>query len=127
MLKAAPFYASVPVKDLARARKFYEETLDLGPAKELGPGLSFPCGRGTQCLMYVSPVAGMQKGSCAFWQVDDIETVVTWLRNRGVHFEEHDTPEMKTVDGIFTGGGSRVAWFRDSEGNLMAVMQGLPH
>jgi predicted enzyme related to lactoylglutathione lyase len=127
MLKTAPFYASVPVRDIARARRFYEETLDLGPASTLGPALSFPCGKGTTCLMYPSPGAGSQQGACAFWQVDDIEAVVAWLRGRGVAFEEIDTPEMKTVDGIFTAAGSRVAWFRDSEGNRMAVMQGLPH
>lgn len=127
MLKTAAFYASVPVRDFARARKFYEETLELGPGQELGPGLSFPCGKGTTCLMYPSAGAGSSPGSCAFWQVDDLDAVVAWLRGRGVCFEEHDTPEMKTVGGIFEAAGSRVAWFRDSEGNRMAVMQGLPH
>jgi catechol 2,3-dioxygenase-like lactoylglutathione lyase family enzyme len=127
MLKSAAFYASVPVRDLARARKFYEETLELGPGKEIGPGVSIPCGKGTTCLMYPSPGAGAHGVSCAFWQVEDIEAVVAWLRDRGVEFEHYDTPQMKTVDGIFTAAGSRTAWFRDSEGNLMAVIQGLPH
>ena len=127
MLKSAAFYASVPVRDIARARKFYEETLDLGPGQELGPGVTIPCGKGTTCLMYPSEGAGAQRGSCAFWQVDDIEAVVEWLASRGVQFEHYDTPEMKTERGIFTAAGSRTAWFRDSEGNLMAVIQGLPH
>ena len=127
MLKSAPFYASVPVRDLARARKFYEETLELGPGQEVGPGLSIPCGRGTTCLMYPSAGAGTHTGSCAFWQVEDIVAVVNWLRDRGVRFEEYDTPDMKTVNGIFDAAGGRIAWFRDSEENLVAVMEGLPH
>ncbi|MGE4241432.1 VOC family protein [Ramlibacter sp.] len=127
MLKSAAFYASVPVRDIARARKFYEETLELGPGQEVGPGVSLTCGKGTTCLMYPSATAGEQRGSCAFWQVDDIEAVVGWLRTRDVQFEEYDTPEMKTVNGVFSAAGSRTAWFRDSEGNLMTVIQGLAH
>jgi predicted enzyme related to lactoylglutathione lyase len=105
MLKTAPFYATVPVLDLERARRFYEETLELGPASRVGPALSFACGRGTTGLMVLSPAAG--KGSCAFWQVDDVGAVAAWLRGRGVQLDEV---------------GETSAWFRDSEGNRMAVM-----
>jgi len=108
MLKSAPFYASVPVRDLARARRFYEDTLELGPASEVGPALSFTCGKGTSCLMYPSPVAGTQRNACAFWQVEDLEAVVDWLHTRGVAMEECN---------------DRAASFRDSEGNRIAVMQ----
>jgi hypothetical protein len=50
---------------------------------------------------------------------------VAELRGRGVRFEEYDTPDMKTEKGIFTGGGARVAWFKDTEGNIMAIVQSL--
>jgi catechol 2,3-dioxygenase-like lactoylglutathione lyase family enzyme len=105
MLKSAPFYATVPVSDIARARRFYEETLELGPATPVGPALRFECGRGTSCLMVKSEAAG--RGACAFWQVDDVEAVVEWLRGRGVAFDRVDAAS---------------AWFRDSEGNRMALM-----
>jgi catechol 2,3-dioxygenase-like lactoylglutathione lyase family enzyme len=125
MLNAAPLYAYVPVSDLERARKFYEATLGLGPGRPVGPGLSFACGFGTSFFMYPSAGAGTNQASCAFWEVGDLEAVVAWLRSRGVKFEEYDLPGMKTVDGIFEDGGAKAAWFRDTEGNIMAVVQGL--
>ena len=125
MLKSAPLYAYVPVSDLARARTFYEDTLGLGPGEPVGPGLSFQCGYGTAFFMYPSPGAGTNKASCAFWKVSDVEVVVRWLKERGVVFEDYDMPEMNSVDSIFTGGGAKAAWFKDSEGNIMALVQDL--
>lgn len=126
MLKNAPLYAYVPVSKLDRARKFYEDTLGLGPAQTVGPGLSFQCGKGTAFFMYPSANAGSNEASCAFWQVADIQATVSWLKGRGVVFEDYDTPDMKTEGSIFTGGGAMAAWFRDTEGNIMAVVQDLP-
>ena len=126
MLKNAPLYSYVPVRDLERARRFYEEKIGLEPGATTGPGLSYACGNGTAFFLYPSAGAGTNESSCAFWQVDDIRAVVTWLKGRGVVFEDYDTPDMKTVDGIFTGGGARAAWFTDTEGNIMAVVQEVP-
>jgi predicted enzyme related to lactoylglutathione lyase len=106
MLKTAPFYATVPVRDLERARRFYTETLGLGPATPVGPALSFPCGKGTNCLMVKSEAAGT--AACAFWQVEDVAAVVEWLRER----------EVEVIEA-----SDSAAWFRDSEGNRMAVMK----
>ena len=61
----------------------------------------------------------------AFWAVDDVEAEVAELKARGVRFEEYDMPGIKTVDGIATGGGAKTAWFKDSEGNILAVSQRL--
>ncbi len=55
--------------------------------------------------------------------MDDVEAEVAELKGRGVVFEEYDLPGMKTVNGIATGGGSKAAWFKDSEGNIMAVIE----
>ena len=125
MLKAAPLYSYVPVSDLERARQFYERKLGLGPGRPEGPGLSFACGFGTAYYKYPSPGAGTNQASCAFWKVGDLEAVVAWLKSRGVVFEEYDLPDMKTVDSMFEGGGAKAAWFRDSEGNIMALVQDL--
>ena len=125
MLKTAPLYAYVPVSDLARARKFYEETLGLGPGGPSGPGLVFQAGFGTAFFMYPSSGAGTNQASCAFWKVPDAEVVVNWLKGRGVVFEEYDMPGVKTVNSLAVGGGAKTAWFKDSEGNIMAVVQEL--
>jgi len=74
--------------------------------------------------MYPTPNAGTSKASQAFWQVDDVEREVVELKRRGVKFEEYDMPEMKTVNGIAIAGGAKAAWFKDTEGNTMALIEG---
>ena len=74
--------------------------------------------------MYPTPNAGTSRASQAFWEVADIEGEVAELKRRGVKFEEYDVPQMKTEGGIATGGGAKAAWFKDSEGNIMALIQG---
>jgi len=116
-------YAYIPVKDVARARKFYEDKLGFKPKEEVAGGVAYEFGEHTACFLYPTPNAGTSKASQAFWQVDDIEREVAELKKRGVVFEEYDTPEMKTVNSIFTGGGAKAAWFKDSEGNILAIIE----
>ena len=116
-------YAYIPAKDVARARRFYEDKLGFKPKQETAGGVVYEFGGGTACFLYPTENAGTSRASQAFWQVEDIEREVAELRKRGVKFEEYDTPEMKTKGGIFTGGGAKAAWFRDSEGNILAVIQ----
>jgi hypothetical protein len=59
----------------------------------------------------------------AAWRVDDVAAEAAELRSRGVAFEQYDTPELRTVDGIATTPAGKAAWFRDSEGNLLTIMQ----
>jgi len=66
---------------------------------------------------------GTSKASDAFWTVDDVEAEVAELKSRGVVFEEYDMPGLKTKNSIATGGGAKTAWFKDSEGNILAVSQ----
>lgn len=123
MLKNAPVSPYIPVADVKRAREFYEQKVGLVPQQEFGGGVVYECGKGTVIFMYPSAGAGTSKASCAFWQVDDVVAEVAELRARGVVFEEYDMPGLKTEDGIATGGGAKTAWFKDTEGNIMAVSQ----
>jgi hypothetical protein len=78
----------------------------------------------TACFLYpAAPSAGTSKASQAFWTVDDLESVMKALEARGIVFEEYDEPGVKTVNGIATGGGAKAAWFKDTEGNIMALIQ----
>jgi predicted enzyme related to lactoylglutathione lyase len=125
MLQDAPMYAYIPATDVTRARQFYEQKLGLKPKAEIAGGVTYECGAHTSCFLYPTPNAGTSKASQAFWQVDDIEREVAELKARGVKFEEYDTPGMKTVNAIATGGGAKAAWFKDSEGNIMALVQSI--
>ena len=125
MLSTAPVIAYVPVLDMDRARKFYQEKLGLTPKEEYagGNGYVYECGQGSSFFMYKSGGAGTSKASQAFWAVEDLEAEMTALRARGLKFEEYDMPGLKTVNGVASGGGAKTAWFKDSEGNIMALSQ----
>jgi len=88
-------------------------------------GVIYECGKGSWVFMYPSAGAGTSKASQAFWQVDDVAAVVAELQARGVVFEEYDMPGIKTVNSVATGGGAKTAWFKDTEGNILAVSQRL--
>ena len=125
MLQKSPMYSYIPVADLARARKFYEQTLGFKPKQEENGGVVYEFGKHTACFMYPTPNAGTSKASQAFWEVEDVEREVAELKSRGVKFEEYDMPGMKTTGGIATAGGAKAAWFKDSEGNTLAVVQNI--
>jgi predicted enzyme related to lactoylglutathione lyase len=125
MLQACPMFAYIPAQDVARARRFYEEKVGLKPKAEIAGGVTYEFAQNTACFLYPTPNAGTSRASQAFWQVTDIAREVAELRQRGVVFEEYDAPQMKTVNGIATGGGAKAAWFKDSEGNTMALIESL--
>jgi catechol-2,3-dioxygenase len=122
VLQTAPVNAYIPAKDLARARRFYEGTLGFSATREVSGGVVYTCGAGSGAFLYPTPNAGTSKASQAFWQVADIVREVADLRARGVHFEQYGLPGQD-ADGILTAGDARAAWFKDSEGNIMAVIQ----
>jgi catechol 2,3-dioxygenase-like lactoylglutathione lyase family enzyme len=125
MLQESPMYAYIPAKDVARARDFYERKLGFTPKDEVAGGVAYEFGEHTACFLYPTPNAGTSKASQAFWWVDDVEREVAELRARGVKFEEYDMPGLKTENGIATAGGAKAAWFKDSEGNILALVQSL--
>jgi predicted enzyme related to lactoylglutathione lyase len=122
MLKDAPIIPYIPVSDLARARNFYQGVIGLVAKEEINGGVVYECG-GNKAFMYVSGGAGTSKASQAFWSVKDIKAEVAELKSRGVQFEEYDMPGMKMENSIATAGGAMAAWFKDTEGNIMAIVQ----
>jgi predicted enzyme related to lactoylglutathione lyase len=123
MLQDSPMYAYIPAKDLARARKFYEEKVGLKPSQETNGGVVYEFGGRTACFLYPTPNAGTSQASQAFWSVDDVDREIETLKARGVKFENYDMPGEKSAAGAITAGGAKAAWFKDSEGNIMALIQ----
>ncbi|MBA3552677.1 MAG: VOC family protein [Actinobacteria bacterium] len=121
MLESATAHATIAVTDLERARKFYEGTLGLKPMEERSDGVRFEAGKGTWFLIYPSQFAGTAKSTYMTFEVEDLETAVKELRGRGVVFEEYDLPGLKTTEGIAEIQGVRGAWFKDPDGNILAV------
>ena len=125
MLQNHPIHAYLPARDVARARRFYEQVLGFEPGEELAGGVTYGFGNGTAAFLYATDNAGTSKASQAFWQVDDIEKEVAERKQRGVTFERYDMPDVEVDGDIVTGGGARAAWFKDTEGNILAVIQEL--
>ena len=123
MLQQFPMYAYIPAKDMGRARRFYEGKLGWRAKQEISGGVAYEFANGTACFLYPTPNAGTSAASQAFWSVDDVEREVADLRARGVTFEDYDMPGEKSPSGVITAGGAKAAWFKDSEGNIMAVIQ----
>jgi catechol 2,3-dioxygenase-like lactoylglutathione lyase family enzyme len=132
-LADAAVSARLPAQDLDRARQFYAEKLGVEPAEERPGGLRYQCGAGTFSIFHSGGQPAGTHTQLA-WQVGDLDAVVTELRRRGVAFEDVDTRGLRTTGGIAEvtgnypsdgGGGERVAWFRDSEGNLLGIGQAI--
>src|SRR5713226_6496327 len=113
---------NIPAADLTRARQFYEEKLGLTPVAELPTRLVYECG-GSSFALVPSESAGKAPYSLMTWYVDDLAKEMATLRAQGVTFEEYDWPGLKTVNGIADLEGTQLAWFKDSEGNLLALAQ----
>jgi catechol 2,3-dioxygenase-like lactoylglutathione lyase family enzyme len=130
MLERYDVATRLPAQNLDRARAFYRDRLGLTPVEERPGGLLYRCG-GTTFVVFASTGRATGEHTQMGWRVDDIEEAVDELRARGVEFEHVDVPGLRTVDGIAevagnypsAGTGERAAWFRDSEGNLLALSE----
>ncbi len=122
MLSNRKFYPTIPAADLDRAVKWYEEKLGLKPVTQELSGYTYELGSGSGFLLYPTPNAGQAPNTLATFSSDDVEADVAMLRERGVVFEEYDFPGLKTEDGVAAMGEDRyAAWFKDSEGNILAI------
>jgi len=123
MLKDAPIVPYIPARDVRRARAFYEQKLGLVPREEIEGGVAYACGGDSWVFLYPSEGAGTSQASQLFWQVDDLEAEIASLRAKGVTFEEYDRPGLKTVNGVLDSDSAKAAWFKDTEGNILALIQ----
>jgi catechol 2,3-dioxygenase-like lactoylglutathione lyase family enzyme len=130
-MKTGWFYTALPCKDLERAKKFYEEKLGLTP-KATGNGGYLYEGDSGQFELFASGGASDGSFSQMGWIVEDLKATVAELQARGVVFEEYDMPDFKTHGGVIElpesfpdlGGEKELnAWFKDSEGNLIGLIE----
>lgn len=117
--------AMVPAKDFARARKWYEEKLGLKPSSEMEGGAGYEMADGSRFFLYETQFAGTAQHTVISFDTRDIANDMARLRERGVAFEDYDLPGLKTVDGLAEFGPVKNAWFQDSEGNIVALVQGM--
>jgi catechol 2,3-dioxygenase-like lactoylglutathione lyase family enzyme len=115
----------IPVKDLQKTRKFYEDVLGFTPEFDDPNGISYKSGSG-RFNVYPTEFAGTAKHTLIGWYTPEIEKTVEELTAKGVTFEQYDMGDFKTdAKGIATmGEEGKAAWFKDPEGNILSVWQG---
>ena len=122
MLQDAPVHTTLPCQDLERARRFYSEKLGLEPASEEPAGLFYETG-GTRFLLFPSSGRASGDHTQMGFRVQDMEATVQGLKERGLAFEQYDFPGFDRETSIATTGAVRSTWFKDSEGNLLGIVQ----
>ena len=122
MLASATIRAVIAAKDIDRARRWYADKLGLQPLREEAQGLVYGVGS-TEFFLYPTSFAGTAQNTVAEFEVADFDATIADMRRHGVVFEDYDYPDFKTVNGVATLDGIRGAWFKDSEGNILAVSE----
>jgi catechol 2,3-dioxygenase-like lactoylglutathione lyase family enzyme len=123
MLGKADATPMIAVKDIDRARKFYEDTLGLKTKDEWGEGVTLKSGD-TRINLYRSEFAGTNKATALTFGVVDIESEVSDLKGKGVSFEHYDLPGLERQGDLYIAEGMKTAWFKDPDGNILSLIQG---
>jgi catechol 2,3-dioxygenase-like lactoylglutathione lyase family enzyme len=121
MLSDKDAVATIAVKSLESARKFYEQTLGLTKIMENEEVLAFKSGRST-LFVYRSQYAGTNKATAVTWVADEVEDIVNTLKGRGVSFEHYDLPNMTRQGDLHVAGTMKAAWFKDPDGNIFSLV-----
>lgn len=124
MLKDSTVTANIPAADLGRARAWYADKLGLTPASENPAGMMYTTEGGSSFFVYLTEFAGQAGHTIVQWHVADLKAEVADLKERGVVFEHYDMPEV-TWDGDVASFGDMgsIAWFKDSEDNILGLDQ----
>jgi len=119
--------ATIAVKDVEVARTFYEGTLGLQSTGPNQPGVLSFASADTMVLVYESQYAGTNKATAATWLIDSsteggIEGAVIALKDKGVTFEHYDLPQTTRQGDVHVAGKTKVAWFKDPDGNILSIV-----
>ncbi len=120
-LATSPVITTIPVTDINHAREFYADTLGLKTGDETAGGFMFECGDNSAVFVYERGGASSGEHTLCSWAVDDLDSVMSELRERGVTFDDYEEP--KTVNGVAEQDDARCAWTHDPFGNILALTQ----
>ena len=125
MLGRSEAIATIAVRDVEAARRFYVDTLGISLTEDQEEGtLSLQTG-GATIFVYPSQYAGTNQATALTWIVEDVEAMVAALRSKGVTFEHYpDLPDTKVVGDVHVAGDKKLAWFKDPDGNIHALAEG---
>jgi len=124
MLKNNAAVATIGVKKIDNAKKFYEGVLGFKSTPNAGgpEEVAVYDSGGSKLFVYQSEYAGTNKATAATWVVDDVDGTVKTLKGRGVSFEHYKFPDTKLEGDVHVSGKMRAAWFKDPDGNILAIV-----
>ncbi|MDO8450481.1 MAG: VOC family protein [Rhodoferax sp.] len=115
----------LPVKDMERARRFYDTLLGLQPVGGKPDGkFVYRCG-GTEITLFPKPEGTKAQHTALSFRVVNIADAIALLKARGVIFADYDYPDLKTVGHVCVLGSEKAAWFEDTEGNVLCLHEDL--
>lgn len=116
----------LPVTDVDRATRFYQQSLGLEFTGTNDEGSAmFAVGSDAQLVLLPRPESKPSESTAMSFEVDDVTAEIRTLEGRGVVFEDYDLPELKTVDHVCEFGDEKAAWFKDPDGNVLCLHQDL--
>jgi catechol 2,3-dioxygenase-like lactoylglutathione lyase family enzyme len=122
MLASKNAMATIAVRDIPVARKFYEQTLGLTPSTTEGPGIILYRSGATNVVVYQSQFAGTNRATSATWGVGaEFDAIVRSLKEAGVKFERYELPQARHDGDVHVIGSFKAAWFRDPDGNILHI------
>ena len=122
MLTHAAVTTILPVRNLERARDYYEKRLGLTPVGLQQDGkFLFSLGDGGTLALIPKPEGTKAEHTAVSFEVEDVQQEVKELVKRGVVFEDYDLPGLKTVEHVCVLGSEKAAWFKDPEGNILCL------
>lgn len=125
-LNASQVTVMLPVRDLARAREFYEQALKLPTGDEhLDGKVVYQCG-GCEIALFPKLEGTKAQHTALSFRVQDIRASIADLESRGVTFADYDLPDFKTVEHVCVLGSEKAAWFNDTEGNILCLHEDIP-
>jgi predicted enzyme related to lactoylglutathione lyase len=123
MFRNTKAFSGFSVDDIAKAKKFYGQTLDLEVTEANGL-LTLHIAGGAEIIVYSKPNHVPATFTILNFPVDDVEKTVAALKERGVRFEIYKEKDFQTDDqGIARGMGPTIAWFKDPAGNILSVLE----
>ena len=121
MLSDSSVTTMLPVKDMDRARAFYEGCLGLKAGGLRLDGKFVYSVGGSTLALFPKPEGTKADHTAISFQVEDIAASVEELKHAGVVFEDYDFPDLKTIDHVCVLGSEKAAWFKDTEGNYLCI------
>jgi predicted enzyme related to lactoylglutathione lyase len=125
MFKNNKAFSSFSVNDVKKAKEFYSKTLGLEvrDIPQMDGLFRLHFGDGSSLMIYQKPNHIPATFTVLNFHVKDVEKAVDELTAKGVKFEIYNDPIKTNEKGIASGGGPRIAWFKDPAGNILSVLE----